>query len=702
MPGGTGLGETQKMMEQDEGVHKPDPRALLSEIEREEGKKGKLKIFLGYAAGVGKTYKMLEQAREMKHDGVNVVVGVVETHGRLETEALLEGLTVVPCRSVPYGNIILHEMDLDAILKLHPDVVLVDELAHTNAPESRHVKRYQDVEELIENNMDVYTTVNVQHFESVNDVVTQVTGIRVKETVPDLLLDKADDIDIVDITIEELLERLKEGKVYISDQAEVAVQRFFKRGNLLALRQLALRRAASKLDDELKNYMKAHAIVGPWPTADRLIVCIGPTPYARQLVRKAYQMAAEANAEWFAVYVETVSLMRLAERARVYVTNALKLAEELGGKVRMLTGTDAATELIRFAQQERVTKVLIGKPRGSLLLRILRRSPAYKILQNLTSVDVYFITPTPEQYPAAPLKPVRIAPPSIEWKGYYFSFLVLIGVTLTAFLIDALIHLESLVMIFLIAPITSAIFFGIGPSIFVSLASIAVYDFFFVMPRFSLVIGRPEYALDLLIFFITAVATGQLAKLARRQQEALQVRLEHVRLLEEMSRELLMLPSVEQLLNMEVIVQLKEELRGPMQIIKTTLLDHIAGITARYIQNALGTSNVVMFSDEKGVLKVWARSDADVSITANEHAIATWVYLHGQPAGRGTRTLSGSRFFFLPMHVKEQVMGVIGLTEDYGSLLPNEQYIAGAIANLAAEVAKKFELSRESAQSSLT
>src|SRR5512139_2929915 len=316
---------------------RPDPDTLLKEVQREEGKRGRLKIFLGYAPGVGKTYTMLNEAHVLKKRGEDVVVGIVETHGRMETEALVKGLEVIPRRRVEYQGIVLEELDLDAILQRRPAVVLVDELAHTNALGSRHPKRYQDIEELLEDGIEVYTTVNVQHFESLNDVVEKITGIHIQETLPDTFLDRADEVQVIDIPLEELFERLKEGKVYIPKQAEQAMQNFFRRGNLVALRELTLTRVARKMDAELLNYMRAKAISGPWPAGERVMVCIAPSPYAKKLLRKGYQIAKDAHAEWYAVHVSTPSLKEMSDSDRVYIGEALNLAEELGAKIVTLS-----------------------------------------------------------------------------------------------------------------------------------------------------------------------------------------------------------------------------------------------------------------------------------------------------------------------------------------------------------------------------
>ena len=345
-----------KEREDPEEEIRPDPDALLKEIGREEARRGRLKIFLGYAPGVGKTYAMLQEAHVLKNRGEDVVVGIVETHRRAETDALLAQLEMVPRRQVDYEGMVLQEFDIDAVLRRKPAVVLVDELAHTNAPGSRHPKRYQDVEDLIEKGIDVYTTVNIQHFESQVDVVAQITGIHVQETVPDSILEGADEVQVIDIPLEELTQRLKEGKVYVPDRARQAMENFFQRGNLVALRELTLTLAARKMGTELLNYMRAKAIAGPWPAGDRVMVCVAASPYASQLLRKAYAIAKAANAEWYAVYVSPPTFRELSDGEKLYLSEALNLAEELGAKVATLQGTDVAGEILRFARENNITE----------------------------------------------------------------------------------------------------------------------------------------------------------------------------------------------------------------------------------------------------------------------------------------------------------------------------------------------------------
>jgi two-component system sensor histidine kinase KdpD len=478
---------------------RPDPDALLKEVQREEEKRGRLKIFLGYAPGVGKTYTMLNEARVLKKRGEDVVVGIAETHGRIETEELLKGLEMMPKRRVEYQGIMLEELDIDTILKRRPAAVLVDELAHTNAPGSRHPKRYQDIEELLDSGIDVYTTVNVQHFESLNDVVEKITGIRMQETLPDTFLDRADEVQVIDIPLEELFERLKEGKVYIPRQAERAMQNFFQRGNLVALRELTLTHVARKMDTELLNYMRAKAISGPWPAGERLMVCIAPSPYAKQLLRKGYTIAKESHAEWFAVYVSTPALKDIPDKDKAYIAEALNLAEELGAKIATLSGTDVANEILRFAREYNINHIVIGKPLHSMLLGLWKGSPASRLLHTQSEFELHLITPTVEKKEVAvKATPERLA---LNPRDYLLTALMIAAVTLLNFFLQKYVHSMSLVYIYLIVTIASALLFGTGPSLFSSVASLLTFDFFFTEPRYSLTMNHAHDIINVVVFF---------------------------------------------------------------------------------------------------------------------------------------------------------------------------------------------------------
>ncbi|MFB3884693.1 MAG: DUF4118 domain-containing protein [Thermodesulfobacteriota bacterium] len=665
---------------------RPDPEALLKEVEREEAKRGRLKVFLGYAPGVGKTYAMLNEAHVLKRRGEDVVVGIVETHGRSETDALLKGLEVIPRRRVEYQNIVLEELDLDAILTRRPSVILVDELAHTNAPGSRHPKRYQDAEELLDNGVDVYTTVNVQHFESLNDVLEKITGIRMQETLPDTFLDRADEVQVIDVPLEELFERLKEGKVYIPPKAERAMQNFFQRGNLVALRELMLTHVARKIDTELLNYMRAKAISGPWPAGERLMVCIAPSPYAKQLLRKGYKIAQDAHAEWYAVYVSTPALKEMSDKDKTYIAEALNLAEELGAKLVTLSGTDVASEILRFAREYNINHIVIGKPLHSMLLGFWKGSPASRLLHTPSEFELHLITPTVEKKEIEP-KPTT-KPVAFNARDYLLTILMVAVVTLLNLLLERFVNPMSLVYVYLIATIASALLFGTGPSLFSSVLSLLTFDFFFTKPRYSFSMHHPHDIINVVVFFLTSVIIGQLVKITRQQNLLLQLRIRRITLIEEMSKEFLMLPPVEQFVG--GVVRNPKEWENTLTLFRTTVLDHIGHIVIKYLSKIIEAPSFLLFSGKDGRLQVWARSKPDIDLTPNEMAVAEWTYAHGEPAGAGTQNLPNIRVFFIPMKSLEETLGVIGIQYDFKNLLLDQRRLLGAISNLSALAAGRW------------
>jgi two-component system sensor histidine kinase KdpD len=590
---------------------------------------------------------------------------------------------------VKYKTIAIRELDVKAVLKRRPALVLVDELAHTNAPGSVHLKRNQDVAEILENNIDVYTTVNIQHFESVNDIVAGVTGIKVRETVPDNVLDEADEIEVVDIPIDELHQRLKEGKVYIPEQARQAVEQFFKRSNLLALREITLRRVATKLDTELVTYMKARAIVGPWPVMERLLVCIAPSPYAKQLIRKAYQLAEDTKAEWYAVYVESVSQLQLNEPDRAELAQALEFAEELGAKTITLSGTDVAEEILRFADQEKITKILIGKPIKKGLFGFLKTSPVDKLVRSRREADIYLIEPKIENKEGIPSK--KTAPSKVAFRTahYGMSLLLLTPVILIGFLFYYLFNIRNFSIIFIIAVMASAYLYGKGPSLFISLLSVLVYDFFFVLPLHTFRVASPVYIIELLIFFATAFIVGEITRLFRQQKEALRMRLENIRILEQMGRELLGVPAIEQVLETTGEKKISQEFVETIHMINVDILAQIAEVISKNLAKVVKAPNMVIFMDRDGKLKIWARSDVKLIFSENDYAIANWVYNNGDPAGRGTKTLVASDFVFMPMTAEDRTVGVLALLTDYALLLPQEKYFISAMANFSAIAAER-------------
>jgi two-component system, OmpR family, sensor histidine kinase KdpD len=658
---------------------RPDADALLKEVKREETKKGRLKIFLGYAPGVGKTYTMLQEAHVLKNRGEDVVAGIIETHKRSETQALLDNLEIIPRRRAEYENLILEELDIDAVLARRPSVVLVDELAHTNAPDSRHPKRYQDVEELLDEGIDVYTSVNIQHFESQMDVVAKITGVKVQETIPDMLLDRADEVQVIDIPLEELFQRLKEGKVYIPEKAKLALQSFFQRGNLVALRELALSLVARKMDTELLNYMRAKAISGPWPIGERIMVCIAPGPYALQLLRRAYKIAKDTHAQWYAVYVSTPTLKDLSDSDKNHLTAALNLAEELGGKVLTLMGTDISEEILRFARDNNIAKIVIGKPERPKLTGFWKRSPVNSLLHARAPFDLQFVTPAIEKNEI--IKKGAARKLSFRPKDYFVTLAMVAAVTALNFFLEKFIHQGSLVFIYLITAIAGALLFGTMPSIFASVVSLLTFDFFFVEPRFSLTMNHAYDIVNLVIFFFTAMVVGQLVKTTKRQNLSLHLRLQRISLIEEMSKELLMLPPVEQLVG--GFAPHPDEWKGTMSMLRTTVLDDISQIMIKYIGSIIDAQSCILFKGNSGRLQIWARNKPETELDPHEMTVAEWAYDHSELAGAGTQTLSNVKVFFMPMKCLGETVGVIGIHYEFRNLLLDQRRLLNAVSNLS-------------------
>jgi len=658
---------------------RPNPDAILKEIQRDEGKLGMLKIFLGYSPGVGKTYSMLVEAHTLKERGVDVVVGIVETHKRSETAELLKDLEIIPRKTGEYKGINIDEMDLDAILKRKPAIVLVDELAHTNALWARHPKRYLDVEELLRNGIDVYTTVNIQHFESQNDIIAKITGIRLQETVPDYILDRADEVQVIDIPLEELFERLHEGKVYIPEQARQAMTNFFQRGNLVALREITLSVIARKMGSELLNYMKAKAIQTNWPAAPKLMVCIAPTPYATQLVRKAYQLAGIINAEWYVVYISSPTLRELSIQERSFLSEAFNLAEEFGAKTTTLTGIDIVPGLVNFARENNVSQIIIGKPRHSMLRSALKNSPVYQLINRQSDFDIYLAAPTVQEK-RPPAHRIEKKTP-FDIRGYLVTIPILALITVLNIFLQRYVHPISLYAFFLVGTMIIALLFGTGPSIWAAIISLLTYDFFFTAPRMTLLMMHPADVISALVFFLASIGIGQLLKATRRQYLNLQARTEHLTVLENMSRELLSLPPLEQIIG--GFSQQTTDWKDTLSVLRTTILDDIGQTMVRYLAKVTPDNAFVFFKGVGNTLQLWARTKTNDRLTPEEQAVAEWVVLHGEPAGSGTETLANISIFFIPMKSQDKNIGVIGIKGNFDKLLPEQRQLLSAISNLA-------------------
>src|SRR5262247_2646257 len=517
--------------------HRPDPEALLARAKLEEARRsqGRLKLFFGAAAGVGKTFAMLEAARELQTAGIDVVVGYVETHGRAETAALLEGLEALPPRRESYGGTTLPEFDLDAAVARHPAVILVDELAHTNAPGSRHAKRWQDVRELLDAGITVYTALNVQHVESLNDLVAKITGVIVRETVPDSLLERADEIELVDLPPDELLQRLEEGKVYVPQQAREAIHNFFRKGNLIALRELALRRTAESVDAQMQAYMRDHAIAKTWPVAERVLVCVSPSPQAGQLVRAGRRLATRLGAEWIVAYVETPATAQLSQADRDRAVQTLRLAEQLGAEAVTLSGPTMSEEILAYARARNVSKIVIGKPARSLWKRILLGSIVDALVRGSGEIDIYVVSGDKE---AAVSRPVRHRPGVTDWLSYAEALGVVGLCTGIAWLMFPYFGLSNLIMVYLLGVVAVAARSGRGPTVFTSVLSVATFDFFFVPPFFSFAVSDTQYLVTFAVMLVVALVISGLTVRIRAQAESARDRERRTAALYAMSREL--------------------------------------------------------------------------------------------------------------------------------------------------------------------
>lgn len=651
---------------------RPNPDELLARIrsEEEKSKRGKLKIFLGYVAGVGKTYAMLEAAHQRTEEGLDVVVGYVETHGRKETEALLQGLEIIPRRETEYRGIKLTEMDLDAVIARHPQIVLVDELAHTNNPGSRHPKRYQDVEEILSAGIDVYSTVNIQHLESLSDVVQQITGVVVREKIPDRLIDEANEIELIDLPTDELLKRLKEGKVYISDQAMRALEKFFREGNLAALRELSLRRAADRVESQMLSYMQRKAIAGPWPVSERILVCISSHPMGERLIRTGRRLADDLNAEWYVLFVETPHHLHMPIENRIRVQRFLNLAEELGAKVNRVTGDSVAESVIQFAHEHNVTKIVAGKPLRPPWYEFFRASVIDQIIRNSGTIDVNVVS---DITPAAPLPKFKAERVSIALWKYALSILLVAIVTLLGKLIDQYLDPTNLIMVYLLAVVISAVFLGRGPAIVTSILSVLAFDFFFINPIFSFTVNDTQYILTFLGLLIVGLIISSSAALLRDQVNAMRNKEYQTQSLFNLSRELTGAISLEQV--MEIAVH------STSSILKC---------------------QSVIFLPKNGTLTTRLASE-DLVLDDNDLAVAEWSYKNCHPAGRGTDTLPATTMSFVPLNSSHGPVGVIGIKlENETGVLTNEQrMLLEGLANLIAQAVERENLVTETTQSEM-
>ena len=627
---------------------RPDPDALLAEIresEREQ-QRGKLRIYFGASAGVGKTYAMLDAAQRAAQAGQDVLVGLVETHGRQETASLLEGLKQLPLRQLPHRKQTLQEFDLDAALAAHPAILLVDELAHSNAPGSRHPKRWQDIEELLDAGIDVWTTLNVQHLVSLNGTVGSITGVRINETVPDTVLDRADEIVLVDVTADELLTRLKAGKVYVPHQAERAAQNFFRKGNLIALREIALRRTAEHVGDDVRTYRSQHiqhalhskGVSTPaWNTSGALLVCIGPQEGAEHAVRSAARLAGQLNVRWYAAYVETSALQRRPASARDHTLAVLKLAEELGGDTAVLTGDSVAPTLLAHAQTLNCATLVVGRPTPRSwqgLLRPFKPTVTRQLATLAPAVDIIEVgtTPSARHLPTALPRSIHdeseLATWRETWPRYAWAVAVCLLTTLLTAPLVSYLELTNIVMLFLLGVVGVAVKLGKGPSMLATVLSVAAFDFFYVQPRFSFAVSDVQYLVTFVVMLGVGLLIGQLTANLSFSANVSASRERRAHALFELTRDL------SAALQTEQVVELGEAA----------------------VKRSFGGEARVLLPDAHDQLCVDAheRNGIDASI-------ADWAFHHEQRAGLCTSTLPSNTWHYVPLRAPMRVRGVLAL-----------------------------------------
>lgn len=650
---------------------RPNPDTLLARVQAEEARqqRGQLKIFFGATAGVGKTYAMLEAAHERKRDGVDVLVGWVDTHGRKETEALLAGLEILPRRPIEYRGAAIGEFDLDTVLVRHPELVLVDELAHSNVPGSRHAKRWQDIEELLNAGINVYTTVNVQHIESLNDVVAQITGVIIRETVPDFILEQADEVELIDLTPDELLERLRDGKVYLPHQAERAIRSFFRKGNLIALRELALRRTADRVDAQMQAYRRDHAIASPWPTAERILVCIGPNPLAARLVRAARRMAAGLHAEWIVVYVETSTHLRMPEVERDRVVETLRLAEQLGAETVTLSGQNVSEEILTYAHQRNVTKLVVGKPTHSRWRDFVFGSVLDDLVRQSGEIDVHVISGDEEVRSSLPR---RVFERTSNWSEYVKAFVVVIACSFLAWLMFGRFGEANLVMVYLLGVVIAAARLGRGPSIFASILSVAAFDFFFVEPNLTFAVSDADYLVTFAVMLVVALVISTLTYRLRLQAGAARSRERRAAALYSMSRDLASTRGIENLLP----------------------------IATRHISETFDSRVALFLPNTDRGLEIQAEGPTSFDADTKERGVAQWVYEHGQRAGLGMDTLPGAAAVYMPLAASRGTVGVLGIrpTHPRTLLAPEQLHLLETFAAQTALAVERARLGEETEQ----
>lgn len=647
---------------------RPDPKQLLLRLQDEEAalESGRLKIFFGAVAGVGKTYSMLSAARKLKEEGIDVVVGCVETHGRSETAALLEGLEVIEPNPINYRGTILNEFDLDYAVARKPQLILIDELAHTNAPGSRHTKRWQDVLEILKCGIDVYTTVNVQHVESLHDIVSQITGVQVQERIPDSLIEAATELELIDLPADELIQRLKDGKIYLSEAAKSALDNFFRKGNLIALRELALRFTAEHVDSEMLKYRKAHNISSIWPTSERMLLCVSNSPLSIRLVRATKRMATALRAKWYVAFVETPNYSNLPESEKSRVMQTLRLAEQLGAETLELSGKNVADELIGWARENNVTRLVIGKPAKSNLLEKLNGTIVDSLVRESGMIDVYVISGdddrtavTFKKYATASQKPI----------SYVWSALIVIICTAVAAMMRDHFELSNLIMVYMLGVVIASTRYGRAPAAMASILSVACFDFFFVPPFFTFAVSDTQYLVTFAVMLTVALIISTMTARIRQQAQSARIREGRTAKLYSIARDL----SSSQNLDELIAVALKNT--------ATTFESQVA----------------LLFPDWNGNLVVVSDITGPDRLTEVDSGVAAWAFKNKQPSGLSTSTLPGASAMYIPLLGPQRVIGVLAikpaLEERFRA--PDQMHLLETFASQMAIAFERAQLAEE-------
>jgi two-component system sensor histidine kinase KdpD len=668
---------------------RPDPDALLARVQREEAKaqRGKLTVFFGATAGVGKTYSMLEAAQAQYRKGVDIVVGYVEPHGRAETEALLQGLEALPYLWIEYRGRRVREFDLDAALTRKPGVLLVDELAHSNPvggdPEPRHAKRWQDVEELLAAGISVYTTVNVQHVESLNDVVAGITGVRMQETVPDAVFEQADEVVLIDTPPDELLERLRAGKVYVPEQAGQAVENFFRKGNLIALRELALRTTAERVDRAMEEYRSGHGIRATWAAGERILVAVGPDEQGERLVRAGKRTASALHGDWIVVYVETPDLLRLSQEKRNQRIALLRLAESLGAEAVTLSGRSVGEALAEYVRERNVTRILIGRPRRPLWRRLFTPSTYGELLKGTRGVDIQVVGGADE---AAALRnpfftrsraylEASTKSDKPRWPGYAAGVIATAACTAIGLKLSPLFELVNIAMVYLLAVVLIASRWGRGPAVATSVFAVAAFDFFFVPPALTFAVSDVQYLVTFGIMLVVALIISNLTASVRLQANVAGHRERRTALLYAMSREL-------------------AATRGQ---------EPMAQVAVRHVSEVFDSQVVVLLPDSNGKLQYPKKAPLSGSLHGADLDVAQWVQDHGEPAGLGTDTLPATEALYLPLKGTQSVLGVLAVlpANPRRVLLPEQYHLLETFAGQIALALERAQLAERAERASV-